>query len=59
MNTLYAPSVHRNNLTTTLYPLLLLWRDERLPQETFGDFCHRIGVEQLRAKVESSSKVSV
>ena len=59
MNTLYAPSIHRNNLVATLYPLLILWRDERLPQETFGDFCHRVGVEQLRAKVESSSKVSV
>ncbi len=59
MNTLYAPLVHRKDLTATLYPLLVLWRDERLPQETFGDFCHRIGVEQLRAKVESSSKVSV
>lgn len=59
LNTLYAPSVHRKDLAATLYPLLVLWRDERLPQETFGDFCHRIGVEQLRAKVESNSIVRI
>lgn len=41
MNTLYAPSVRRENLAATLYPLFILWRDERLPGETFGDFCHR------------------
>ncbi|MDQ2906119.1 MAG: NADPH-dependent assimilatory sulfite reductase hemoprotein subunit [Chloroflexota bacterium] len=50
MNTLYAPSVHLKDLTATLYPLLVLWRDERLPQETFGDFCHRLGVEQLQSR---------
>ena len=51
MNTLYAASVHSNNIVTTLHPLLALWRDERLPQETFGDFCHRIGIEQLHTRV--------
>jgi sulfite reductase (ferredoxin) len=59
MNTLYAPSVHLRDLATTLYPLFALWRDDRLPRETFGDFCHRIGVEQLqlhtRALAESVS----
>lgn len=53
MNTLYAPSVHLNNLVSTLHPLFLLWRDERIPGETLGDFCHRTGIEQLRAKVEA------
>jgi sulfite reductase (ferredoxin) len=51
MNTLYAASVHSNNIVATLHPLLVLWHDERLPQETFGDFCHRIGTEQLHARV--------
>lgn len=50
MNTLYAPSVRRENLTATLYPLFVLWRDERLPGETFGDFCHRLGIEQLQQR---------
>jgi sulfite reductase (ferredoxin) len=59
LNTLYASSVHLKDLAATLYPLLVLWRDERQPQETFGDFCYRIGVEQLRAKVEQSSVVRI
>jgi sulfite reductase (ferredoxin) len=59
LNTLYASSVHLKDLAATLYPLLVLWRDERLLQETFGDFCHRIGVEQLRAKVEQNAAVRV
>lgn len=50
LNALYAPSVHRKDLAETLYPLFVLWRDERLPQETFGDFCHRLGVEDLQQR---------
>jgi len=42
MNTLYAPSVRRENLAATVRPLFVLWRDERLPGETFGDFCQRL-----------------
>ena len=53
LNTLYASSVHLNNLAPTIRLLLVLWRDERLPQETLGDFCHRIGIEHLHAKVEA------
>jgi sulfite reductase (ferredoxin) len=59
LNTLYASSVHLKDLAATLYPLLVLWRDERRLQETFGDFCHRIGVEQLRAQVEQNAAVRV
>ncbi len=57
MNTLYAPSVHLRDLATTLYPLFILWRDERLPRETFGDFCYRLGVDQLqlRARAEAAN----
>ncbi len=50
LNTLYAPSVHVKNIVATLHPLFVLWRNERLSQETFGDFCYRIGIEQLRAR---------
>ncbi|HCF88012.1 MAG TPA: NADPH-dependent assimilatory sulfite reductase hemoprotein subunit [Ktedonobacter sp.] len=51
MNTLYAPSVHLNELAATIRPLLALWRDEergRLPGESFGDFCYRVGFAYLR-----------
>ncbi|MDQ2888275.1 MAG: NADPH-dependent assimilatory sulfite reductase hemoprotein subunit [Chloroflexota bacterium] len=55
MNTLYAPSVRIENIVATLHPLLALWRDERLPSETFGDFCHRLGNVQLHARVEGQN----
>jgi sulfite reductase (ferredoxin) len=57
LNTLYAPSVHLKDLAATLHPLLLLWRDGRIPQETFGDFCHRVGFEQLRGQVQDKQAV--
>jgi sulfite reductase (ferredoxin) len=50
LNTLYAPSVRTEQILATLRPLLVLWRDERQSLETFGDFCHRIGVEELRTR---------
>ena len=53
LNTLYAPSVHLNELAATVRPLLALWRDERTPGETFGDFCYRVGSEYLRDQVQA------
>jgi sulfite reductase (ferredoxin) len=50
LNTLYAPSVRTEQILATLRPLFVLWRDERQPQETFGDFCQRIGVEELKTR---------
>jgi sulfite reductase (ferredoxin) len=47
LNTLYASTVRTENIIATLRPLLILWRDERQASESFGDYCHRIGVEQL------------
>ncbi|HJT58486.1 MAG TPA: NADPH-dependent assimilatory sulfite reductase hemoprotein subunit, partial [Ktedonobacteraceae bacterium] len=51
LNILYAPSVHTQDLAPTIRPLLVLWRDERLPGEAFGDFCYRVGIDYLHAKV--------
>lgn len=59
LNRLYASTVRAENIIPVLRPLLLLWRDERQLGETFGDFCYRIGLEELQkrttAKVEISS----
>jgi sulfite reductase beta subunit-like hemoprotein len=33
-------------------PLFLYFKTARLPDETFGDFCHRKGVDDLRAWAE-------
>jgi sulfite reductase (ferredoxin) len=50
MNLLYASTVRTENIVPTLLPLLILWRDERQKGETFGDYCHRIGIEQLQER---------
>jgi sulfite reductase (ferredoxin) len=53
MNTLYADAVRLSDLAATVRPLLALWRDQRQPGETFGDYCHRSGIEDLRAQAAS------
>jgi sulfite reductase (ferredoxin) len=53
--TLYADLVPRDRLVATLRPLFERYRDERLDDERFGDFCHRVGTDALRASVSVSS----
>jgi len=50
LNMLYASDVHLTDLAATIRPLLVRWRDERLPGESFGDFCYRVGIAELRCK---------
>lgn len=50
----YADLVRRDGLVAAVRPLFERYRDERLPGEHFGDFCHRLGVEALRASVAVS-----
>jgi sulfite reductase (ferredoxin) len=54
LNTIYAPSVRLPEIVGTIRPLLALWKDERQGRETFGDFCNRLGVEQLRERATAS-----
>ncbi|MFN4067661.1 MAG: sulfite reductase, ferredoxin dependent [Thermosynechococcus sp.] len=35
-------------LETALEPLLVFYRDRHQPRESFGDFCHRVGIAALR-----------
>jgi sulfite reductase (ferredoxin) len=35
-------------MDATMKTLLTQWRDERQPSESFGDFCDRVGVENLK-----------
>ncbi len=53
LNALYAPSVRIDKLVSTIRPLLKLWHDERRPQEAFGDFCYRVGLDYLHVQVEA------
>jgi sulfite reductase (ferredoxin) len=48
LNTLYINDVHRDAIVATLHPLLARWRDERAKDESFGDYCQKIGIETLR-----------
>jgi sulfite reductase (ferredoxin) len=57
LNTLYAQMVHVKDIPEVLHPLFVFWRDERQPRETFGDFCHRIGIEQLQERVKTQVTV--
>lgn len=50
LNTLYALSIPLARLAATIRPLLELWRDERYLQESFGDFCDRLGVAHLQER---------
>jgi sulfite reductase (ferredoxin) len=36
------------NLETTLEPLFVCFKQQRQLDESFGDFCHRVGFEALR-----------
>lgn len=58
LNELYATLVHTNEIAATIRPLLEIWRDERQPDEKFGDFSHRVGVDYLRARVTGSGSTT-
>jgi sulfite reductase (ferredoxin) len=51
LGTLYADLVPRERLIAAVRPLLARYRDDRLDDERFGDFVHRVGVDALRASV--------
>jgi len=48
---IYADKVHINDLEKTLEPLLVYFKGDRKPDESFGDFCDRIGPDALREYV--------
>jgi len=55
LGTLYVDLVPRDRLVATVRPLFERYRDERTDDERFGDFCHRVGIDALRASVPVSS----
>ncbi len=48
LNVLYAEKVPLKDLSSTLLPLLKLYKKEKRGNEGFGDFCHRAGLEHLK-----------
>jgi sulfite reductase (ferredoxin) len=49
MNFIYKDLVPLEEIVPTLVPLFLYFKTARDPDETFGDFCHRKGPDDLRA----------
>jgi len=51
LNAVFAENVPRKELVNVLRPVLVNYRDHRQNEEGLGDFCHRLGVEQLRGEL--------
>ena len=52
LNELYARNVPIQTIPDVLRAPLEAYRDERRPEEGFGDWSHRVGVETLRSRFE-------
>jgi sulfite reductase (ferredoxin) len=49
LNFIYKDLVPEEEVVSTLRPLFIYFKQSRHPGETFGDFCHRKGAENLLA----------
>jgi sulfite reductase (ferredoxin) len=52
LNILYKDYVPCDRIVAELVPVFARFKAERLPGEPFGDFCHRLGVEELASQPE-------
>jgi sulfite reductase (ferredoxin) len=48
LNFIYKDLVPSDEVVSTLVPLFVYFKHARQEGETFGDFCHRKGAEDLR-----------
>jgi sulfite reductase (ferredoxin) len=44
----YTDRMHINDLETTLEPIFVYFKQDRKPEERFGDFCDRVGLASIR-----------
>jgi sulfite reductase (ferredoxin) len=49
LNFIYKDLVPADQVVQTLVPVLSYYQQQRRPEESFGDFCHRKGKEDLLA----------
>ena len=52
----YAELVRRDDLVAAVRPLLEQYQRDRLPNERFGDYAHRVGVEPVGARVTREAR---
>ena len=50
LGSVFAGNVSRAEIARRLRPALAFYAESRQPEESFGDFCHRVGFEALRAR---------
>lgn len=50
LNQLFQDLVELDEVVPTLRPILIAFREEREPEESFGDYCERIGMDELARK---------
>lgn len=48
LGSVFAQNVKRHELVNRLRPVIEYYREMRQPSERFGDFCNRMGIENLR-----------
>lgn len=53
LNTAYRDLVHRHHLVAEVTALFAHFKAERNASESFGDFCHRVGIDALRREADS------
>jgi sulfite reductase (ferredoxin) len=53
MNEVYEEKVLRDDIAVQLRPLLRYFKGTRTANESFGDFCHRVGMKSLHSKNET------
>ncbi len=54
LNEPYKELVDREDVVETVRPLIYAYADERENGESFGDFCQRVGVDNLESLVENA-----
>lgn len=58
LNFIYKDLVPAAEIVPTLVPLFVYFRQDRLADESFGDFCHRKGKEDLLAWAEKDEGIA-
>lgn len=53
---LYSHNIPLDKIGAALRPLLSAWAAERAAGEAFGDYCHRVGIDALRARFLENGK---
>ncbi|HEV3121938.1 MAG TPA: NADPH-dependent assimilatory sulfite reductase hemoprotein subunit, partial [Isosphaeraceae bacterium] len=57
LNIIFKDYVPHDRVAAELVPVFARFKAERLPAEPFGDFCHRLGIEELAGEPVAAPEV--